>query len=178
MPRVLALGRWWSADELDAIARRWRTEVVGRLGEPEGLIATALPARWMAWRFSRRCLATVAAGPAQPRRPRLAHGPAAAGRPAGLLPPSQARSARRRRGSGSPRSSSTRRAAREWAGPPLALLRSAGVIIFTSGSTGLPRAVFRDTAGLLAVSRARIARSGCRPGGGILMGVSLASGQV
>jgi len=43
MPRVLALGRWWSADELDAIARRWRTEVAGRLGEPEGLIATALP---------------------------------------------------------------------------------------------------------------------------------------
>jgi len=178
MPRVLALGRWWSADELDAIARRWRAAVVDRLGEPEGLIATALP-------VSVDGVALFAALLSLPSplvllsvdiRAWRTNPPLPAGLPV-ILPPSQATlgPAAARLGLApvvldAPRSAGV-------AGPPLALLRSAGVIIFTSGSTGLPRAVFRETAGLLAVSRARIAALGLPPRGGILMGVSLASGQ-
>jgi hypothetical protein len=44
MPRVLHRGRWWSADELHAIARRWYVVTREGLGESPRLIAAALPA--------------------------------------------------------------------------------------------------------------------------------------
>jgi acyl-CoA synthetase (AMP-forming)/AMP-acid ligase II len=178
MPRVLALGRWWSADELDAIARRWRAEVVDRIGEREGLVATALPA-------SVDGVALFTALLSLPS-PLILLGSDARGwrtnpaLPAGtpvVLTPSQASLGPEAARLGlSPVALDAPRSAGATA-PPLTLLQSAGVVIFTSGSTGLPRAVFRNTAGLVAVSRARIAALGLPPGGGILMGVSLASGQ-
>lgn len=177
VPRVFALGRWTPADEVDAIARRWCAEVRDRLGEREGLVATALPATVDG-------VALFAALVSLPS-PLVVLGPDVRGwrtnpaLPAGtpvVLTPSQARlGAEAERLGLAP---VVLEAPRPAAGsPPLALLQSPGVIIFTSGSTGLPRAVFRSAASLVAVGRARIGALGLGPGAGILMGVSLASGQ-
>ena len=43
-PDVLAAGRWWSGDQLDAMARVWRAAVVERFGESDRLIAAAVGA--------------------------------------------------------------------------------------------------------------------------------------
>src|SRR5262245_58471965 len=175
MPRVLALGRWWSADELDAIARRWRAEVVDRIGEREGLVATALPASVDGVTLFAALLAlpspVILLG-SDPRGWRT--NPAL---PAGMpivLTPSQASLGPAAARLGLSPVVLDAPCGAGAASPPLGLLRSAGVVIFTSGSTGLPRAVFRNTASLVAVSRARIAALGIPPGGGILMGVALA----
>src|SRR5262249_30249944 len=61
--------------------------------------------------------------------------------------------------------------------PALSSLQAPGIVLFTSGTTGSPRPVYRSLAGLLAVSAARIRALALRPGAGILMGVSFASGQ-
>src|SRR5262245_5988461 len=175
--RVLALGRWWSADELDAIARHWRAELLERRRDRDDLLAAALPATVegvalfaalislpaplvllvadpRAWRTE----PAMPAGTPVVLPPALAHLVPDAER-LGLIPLVL----------GEPR--------RTGAAPPLGRLSASGVVIFTSGSTGLPRAVFRSMPTLLAVSRARIEALGLRPGAGILMGVSLASGQ-
>jgi long-chain acyl-CoA synthetase len=175
MPRVFALGRWWTADEMDAIARGWRAELVDRLGEPESLVATAPPATVDGVALFAALLALPAPVILLPPDVRgWRTNPALpAGTPVVLAPAQAALAADAARLGltpvvlGAPRR----------AGPPLPMLRSAGLVILTSGSTGLPRAVFRTTASFIAVSRARIAALGLPPGAGLLMGVSLASGQ-
>ena len=84
--------------------------------------------------------------------------------------------ARRRSGSDSSRSSSVRRGARGWARRlgPAAVVGRCHLHIGVDGSAP---AVFRSWPSLVAVSAARIAALGLRRGAGILMGVSLASGQ-
>src|SRR5262245_60985138 len=44
LPRMLAGDRWWSADELDAIARGWRMDVLARLGDEGRPVAAVLAA--------------------------------------------------------------------------------------------------------------------------------------
>jgi len=44
VPDVLAAGRWWSSDELDAVARRWRRAILDKLGDERGPLAVAVPA--------------------------------------------------------------------------------------------------------------------------------------
>jgi acyl-CoA synthetase (AMP-forming)/AMP-acid ligase II len=178
MPRVLARGRWWSADELDAMARSWRAETLEKLGDGSRLIGVALPAApeavalfaalislpsplillnpdVRAWRTE----PAVPPGTPVVLIPSLTHlGPAA--EQLGLVPVVLGES----------------RGKRE-SGAPLVPFQSSGVVLLTSGSTGSPRPAFRPLPGLLAVSSARIRALALHPGAGILMGVSLASGQ-
>jgi acyl-coenzyme A synthetase/AMP-(fatty) acid ligase len=178
MPRVLTAGRWWSADELDAIARNWHAEVLEKVGESRRLIAAALPAAAEAVPFFAALTAlaapliplvpearawhtepTVPVGTPLVLTPSLAHLEPEA-RQRGLVPVVLAE----------PRSKAAPAA-------PLDLRRSPGIVIFTSGTTGPPRPVFRTMSGLLAVSSARIRALALPSGAGILMGVSLASAQ-
>lgn len=43
IPAILAMGRWHSSDELDAIARGWRAAVLDTVGDRVPLMAAALP---------------------------------------------------------------------------------------------------------------------------------------
>jgi acyl-coenzyme A synthetase/AMP-(fatty) acid ligase len=178
VPRVLHRGRWWSADELDVMARCWHATARDVLGDRAPLVATALPATPdgvalfaaltarpspvvllapdpRAWRTD----PPVPAGTPVVLPPSLAHlGPEAEKR--GLRPivvpdpdPSRAEPA------------------------PLPLLQAPGVVLFTSGSTGAPRPVFRPMAALCAGVMARGHALQLRPGAGILIGVSITSGQ-
>ena len=178
MPRIFARGRWWSADELDAIARRWRTAAREALGDKGRLVATVVPATpegvaqfvaltslpspvillvpdARAWRTE----PALPAGTPLVLPPSLAHLAAAAER-LGLAPVMLPDVAGRGEG-----------------GAPIVPLQGAGVVMFTSGSTGPPRPVFRTMSSLLAVTSARIRALDLHPGSGILMGVSPASGQ-
>jgi acyl-coenzyme A synthetase/AMP-(fatty) acid ligase len=178
MPRVFTLGRWWSADEVEAIARGWHAALVDRLGGATGLVATALPATAEGVALFAALLSSPAPlallGP-DPRGWRT--DPALpAGTPIVLASSQAALASDAARLGLTPVVLDAPRAA-AGAAPPLDGLRSPGVVIFTSGSTGLPRPVFRTAASLVAVSQARIAGLGLPRGAGILMGVSLASGQ-
>ena len=182
MPRVLARGRWWSADELDAIARRWRAAVREALGERAGSSRPPLPAtpEGVAL-FVALDVAPLALDPAGARTPAAWRTePGAAGGHAGRAdavhgatsrpeaerlglapvvpePAAAARRGRRRRSpcSSRPASSSSRRA-----------------------RPGLPKPVFQPDDGSVAGRpRAASARSGSRRAAGILIGVSLASAQ-
>lgn len=178
VPRVLHRGRWRSGDELDAMARRWHAAAREALGDRAPLVGAALPATpggvalFAALTALPSPLVLLAPDPRAWRTdpavpadtpvvlpPSLAHLGADAQK-IGLLPivmpePGPAR--------GDP--------------APLALLRSPGVVLFTSGSTGAPRPVFRPMSGLCAAVTARGAAMRLRPGAGILIGVSITSGQ-
>ena len=178
MPRVLARGRWRSADELDAIARRWRAAAREAIGDEGRLLATAVPA-------TPEGVAQFVALTSLPSPLILLVPDARAWRtepalPAGtpvVLPPSLAHLAAEAKQLGLAPLTLPDEAGSGAGDAPIIPLQAPGVVIFTSGSTGLPRPVFRTMASLVAVSRARIEALDLSPGGGILMGVSPASGQ-
>jgi len=174
---VFAAGRWWSADKLDALARRWRTATLEAIGTHVRHIATAIPATpegvalfvalsalpvplillvpdvrtWLNLPpLPQDTLLVLVPGLAHlaPHVPQL-------GCTVHVLPDQDHRAS----------------------DSPLALLQSPGVAIFTSGSTGAPRAVFRPMAALVAGGAARLDALGLEHGDGIIAGVSLAHGQ-
>lgn len=178
MPRVLSRGRWWSADELDAIAQCWHAAARDALGERNPLVAAALPATHegvalfvalsslpshlivlvpdaRAWRSK----PPVPAGTPLVLPPSLASlGPA--GRALGLVPFLLRDPGGGRRVDG-----------------PVVPLQGPGVVLFTSGSTDLPKPVFRPTPRLITWAMSRVGVLGLAHGAGILMGVPLATGQ-
>lgn len=62
-------------------------------------------------------------------------------------------------------------------GGPLLPLQGPGVVVLTSGSTGLPKPVYRPMATMLVWAMGRVGALGLARGAGLLMGVSLATGQ-
>ncbi len=177
MPRVFTLGRWWSADELDALARRWRGEVLGRLGEQGGLVATALPAS--AEGVALFVGLSALPGPLVVLPPDVRAWRTAPAVPDGtplILPPALRHLASAAQEAGlAPLLLHEPGEGPAMNAPPFVPLAGPGVVLFTSGSTGGPRAVYRPTAALLAGARARAAA--LRSGEGVLIGASLASAQ-
>jgi acyl-coenzyme A synthetase/AMP-(fatty) acid ligase len=179
MPDVLALGRWWSGDELDAIARGWRAVVLERLDPGERLIAAAVPASPEAvallvalsslesplvllapdtrvWRTE----PAVPLGTKLVLLPTLAHLAPEAER-FGLIPIVL------------PAASECRVGGRE-----LVPLTGPGFVVFTSGSTGPPKPIFQRTPALLEWLRVRMDAAGLVPGaGGVALEASPAYNQ-
>ncbi len=178
MPAVLALGRWRSGDELDAIARGWRAALLDALGKTTQPVAVALPTSPEAVALfvalsslqsavvllppdirSWRTEPAIPSGTRLVLLPALAHLASEAGR-FGLvplvLPDTRGRSVR---------------------GAPVIPLSGPGIVLFTSGSTGLPKPVFHSTPTLRAWVRTRIGRMGLAPGAGVLLEASPAYGQ-
>ncbi|HEY6509320.1 MAG TPA: long-chain fatty acid--CoA ligase [Vicinamibacterales bacterium] len=175
IPDVHADGRWRSADEVDALARRWRAATLDAIGDRHRVIATALPATpegiGLFIALSALPVPLVLLNPdgAWPRAafppdthvvlaPSLAH-LADVARQHGLKPfvlpdPSLRTDA-----------------------PPLEPLSGPGLIMFTSGSTGAPKPVFRPMHRLLGGAAARAEALGLGSGDGIIVGVTLVHGQ-
>jgi long-chain acyl-CoA synthetase len=176
IPPVLARGRWWPADEIDAWARQWRAatleamrdrrQAVGAVlpASPDGVALFAgltslpvplitLPPEPTAWRTDPPIPAgTLVVLP--PSLAGLADDVSAIGAVPLLLPDRPAPTA-----------------------PPIPLLDGPGIVLFTSGSTGVPRPVFRTMSAKLASAASRIEPLGLSPGDGIIAGASLAHGQ-
>jgi len=177
MPDILALGRWRSGDELDAIARGWLAVVRDTLDDsgrpvavalpttPEGvalLVALSslpspvilLPPDARAWRTD----------PAIPLDtplvllPTLAH-LASAAHQLGLTPVVLPEASTR------------------GAGPPIDPFSGAGIVMFTSGSSGRPKPVFYPLATELAMVRNRSRPMGLGRGAGVVLEASPAYSQ-
>ena len=43
IPSVLFARRWWSADEIEAMASRWRTEIIAAIGDDARPLAAMIP---------------------------------------------------------------------------------------------------------------------------------------
>ncbi len=178
MPRVLARGRWWSADELDAIARRWRAAARETLGDEGRLVATAVPA-------TPEGVALFGALTSLPSPVILLVPDPRAWRtepalPAGtplVLPPSLARLAPEAERLGLVPQVLPDTVGGGAGTAPFAPLGGPGVVLFTSGSTGLPKPIYRPMDGLITGVAVRNQALGLAPGNGILTGVSLNSGQ-
>jgi acyl-CoA synthetase (AMP-forming)/AMP-acid ligase II len=178
IPRVLHRGRWWSADELDAIARRWRAAALEVVRGTSRLVATAVPAApegvalIVALSSLPSPLVVLLPDPrAWETDPPL---------PAGtllLLPPSLASLGAAAREAGLEPHLLPEPDAGRVPAPPIVPFEGPGVVVFTSGSTGLPKPVFRHMPALIAWGMARVGALGLTRGAGTLMGVSLASGQ-
>jgi acyl-CoA synthetase (AMP-forming)/AMP-acid ligase II len=178
MPRVLHRGRWWSADELDAMARRWHAAALERLGGTGRLVATALPP-------TPDGVALFVALTALPS-PLLVLGPdvrawrtepaVPAGTPL-VLPPSLASLGPDALDFGMIPLVLPEPGGGRGAGTPLVPLQGPGVMVLTSGSTGLPKPVYRPTKTVIRWTMARVEALKLRRGAGILMGVSLATGE-
>ena len=176
IPDVYSDGRWRSADELDAQARRWRRATLDAIGGSPRVVGAALPATpdgvalfaglsalpfpivlvapdASAWPSS-----SLPAGTRLVLLPSLAHlGPAAderGWRPL-VLRDTSARSD----------------------DPPLAPLSGPGLVMFTSGSTGSPKPIFRPMPNLVAAATARAGALGLVAGNGVIVGVTLVHGQ-
>jgi acyl-CoA synthetase (AMP-forming)/AMP-acid ligase II len=178
MPRVLHRGRWWSADELDAIARVWRAAALETIGDGGRLVATALPATPEG--VALFVALTSLPSPVALLMPDARSWRMESGLPVGtpvVLPPSLAHLGPDAEKLGLVPlvlPSGTEGDGRESAIVPLG---GPGIVLLTSGSTGLPRPIFRTMPSLLASVAARNRGIGLTQGAGILIGVSLSSGQ-
>jgi acyl-coenzyme A synthetase/AMP-(fatty) acid ligase len=178
MPRVLHRGHWWSADKLDAIARRWRAAALQTIGDDGRLVATALPASPEG--VALFVALTSLPSPVVLLMPDARSWRTEVGLPAGtpvVLPPSLAHLGPDAEKLGlAPLAlpSGTEGNGRE---SPIVPLGGPGIVLFTSGSTGLPKPIFRPMPSLIASVTARNHGIGLAPGAGILIGVSLSSGQ-
>jgi acyl-coenzyme A synthetase/AMP-(fatty) acid ligase len=178
IPSVRAAGRGWSSDEIEAMASRWRFEILEGIGEGPRPVAGAVPA-------TPEGVALLAALTSLPSPAILLAPDARAWRsvpplPAGTLvalPPSLAHFAPvAEQLACVPRMLSDQHSSRARRGPSLIVLESPGVVLFTSGSSGTPRPVFRRMNALLAGVTARLEALGVESGDGIVAGVSLAHG--
>lgn len=177
-PDVLARGRWWSGDELDAMARMWRAAVVERIGECSRPIAAALPA-------SPEAVALFVALTSLPSpvivlspdvRAWRTEPPIPIGTPIALLP-TLAHLAPQADRFGLVSIVLPEAASRPVGGAPVTPLEGPGVVLFTSGSTGPPKPVFHTTSSLLRWVNSRNRGLGLPPGSGTVMEASPAHGQ-
>ena len=175
-PDLLTQGRWWSGEELDAIAKGWLAAVRER-ARGDGLIAVAVPT-------SPEGVALVIALSTLPSPVILLSPDVRAWRsaptiPIGtplVLPPTLAQLAPEAEKHGLiptvlPDASTSA------TGPPVDAFSGAGIVQFTSGSTGLPRPVFHPAVTYLSGTRARIQAMGLASGAGIVMSASPVYGQ-
>jgi acyl-CoA synthetase (AMP-forming)/AMP-acid ligase II len=178
MPRVLHRGRWWSADELDAIARCWHAAALEGVGDGGRLVATVLPAtpEGVALFVALTSLPSplVVLGP-DPRGWHMDR-PLPAGMPL-VLPRSLASLGGAASEAGLvplllPGAESGR-----GGGAPIVPLQGPGVAVLTSGSTGPAKPVYRHMPALMPWAMARVGVLGLDRGAGILMGISLATAQ-
>jgi acyl-coenzyme A synthetase/AMP-(fatty) acid ligase len=176
-PDVFAAKRWWSREEVDAKACRWRAEILSAFGDGPRPIAVVLP-------VSDDGVALFVALSACPSPVILLSPTASAWRsdppiPRGtpLVLPSSL---------GSLESEARRidciplvvsESGKPSGGPPMTTLQTPGIVHFTSGSTGLPKPVFRTMGALVAAASARLSALDMRSGDGILTSASLAHGQ-
>ena len=176
-PDVLAAGRWWSGDQLDAMARVWRA-VLERFGETDRPIAAAVAA-------SPESVALFVALTSLPSpvillstdpRAWRAEPPIPIGTPIALSP-TMAHLAPEAERFGLVPLVMPDASARSIGGAPVTPLDGPGVIVFTSGSTGVPKPVFTTTAALLRAANARNRALTLERGAGILIGSSPAHGQ-
>ena len=172
----MAAGRWWSSDEIDAMARGWRLAILDRLGNKRSPVAVAVPttpegvalfAAATSLHVPVIVLATNDRGwhsdPTLPAGTTL------------VLPPSLARCAR----------AATRLGWLPWVlsdgrssarASSLPVLECPGIVLLSSGSTGSPKLIFRATQALLAGAAARLTALGLEPGDGVVVGASFAHG--
>jgi hypothetical protein len=174
IPAVVAHGRRWSADEIEARARRWRDHLTSALreggriaiapgGDADGVALIAAAASRPDW--------FIVLPPDTRFWPRLPLPPGVTV----VLPPSNAQAVPVARAIGA--NVVVLPDARAADGPGLDVLRNQGIVLFTSGSTGTPKPVFRPMESTLVGIRSRLDVLGLRPGAGIVSGVSLGHGQ-
>jgi len=177
-PDVLAAGRWWSGDQLDAMARVWRAAVLERFGETDRPIAAAVAA-------SPESVALFVALTSLPSpvillstdpRAWRTEPPIPIGTPIALSP-TTAHLAPEAERFGLVPLAMPDASARAIGGAPVTPLDGPGVIVFTSGSTGAPKPVFTTTAALLRAANARNRALTLERGAGALIGSSPAHGQ-
>src|SRR6266498_482877 len=176
-PDVLAAGRWWSGDQLDAMARVWRA-VLERFGETDRPIAAAVaasPESVALFVALTSLLSPVILLSTDPRAWR-AEPPIPIGTPIALSP-TMAHLAPEAERFGLVPLVMPDASARSIGGAPVTPLDGPGVIVFTSGSTGVPKPVFTTTAALLRAANARNRALTLERGAGILIGSSPAHGQ-
>ena len=178
MPRVLHRGRWWSADELDAIARCWRAAALEVVRDTGRLVATAVPAapEGVALVVALCSLPSPLAVLLPDPRSWETDPPLPAGTLL-LLPPSLASLGVAAREAGLAPHLLPEPDAGGMPGAPFVPFEGPGVAVCTSGSTGLPKPVFRHMPELITWGMARVGALGLARGAGTLMGVSLAGGQ-
>ena len=178
MPRVLHRGRWWSADELDAIARVWRAAALETIGDGGRLVATALPATPEG--VALFVALTSLPSPVVLLTPDARSWRMESGLPVGtpvVLPPSLAHLGPDADKLGLASLVLPSGTEGDGRGSPIVPLGGPGIVLFTSGSTGLPKPIFRTMPSLIASVTARNRGIGLTQGAGILIGVSLSSGQ-
>jgi acyl-CoA synthetase (AMP-forming)/AMP-acid ligase II len=178
MPRVLHRGRWWSADELDAMARCWHAAVREALRDGGPLVAGVLPAthEGVALFVALSSLPPTLVVLAPDVRVWRSEPPVPRGTPV-LLLPSLASLAPSARDLGLVPILLPDPSGHPMGGAPVTPLQGPGVVVFTSGSTGLPKPVYRPMAIMITWAMARVGVLGLVRGAGLLMGVSLATGQ-
>ena len=178
VPDILAHGRWWSGDELDAIAGGWRAAVLDALGDRARPIAAALPA-------SPEAVALFAALTSLPSPVILLSHEARAWRTEPAIPigtplvllPTLAPLAPEAEKLGLVPLVLPDATERRVGGGPVVPLDGPGVVLFTSGSTGAPKPVFHTRTTVLEWVESRIASMGLPPGAGVVMEASPAYGQ-
>ncbi len=175
IPDVFAGGRWWTADELDGMARRWQADALEVLARGRSrFVATAVPTTpegvALIAGLSSLPVPLILLAPETESWPKLA--PLPAGTPL-LLPPSLRDLASEAATLGCPVSVLPAQGPRT-DDPPVTPLRSPGLVLFTSGSTGRPKPVFRSMEAIAGAAGARLDALGVAPGAGIAFNGSLA----
>jgi long-chain acyl-CoA synthetase len=174
-PTLFARGRWWTADEVDAIARRLHHTMV-RLVADAPLAAIVVPRSVDAVAFVLAATAlpsTLMMLPPDPRAWRTDPAiPAAT--PFVLMPELAALAPDVERVGGRACVLGETPAGEV---PSIPLMQTPGMVWFTSGSTGLAKPVYRTAASVLALVDQRFAALPPVARGGIVSGDSLAHGQ-
>lgn len=175
IPDVFAGGRWWTADELDGMARRWQAAAVEVLARGRSrFVAATVPTTpegvALIAGLSSLPVPLILLAPESDTWPKLA--PLPAGTPL-LLPPSLGGLAGEAAKLGCPITVLPAEGARS-DDPPVTPLRSPGLVLFTSGSTGRPKPVFRSIEAIAGAACARLDVLGVGPGDGIAFNGSLA----
>ncbi|MGC4081179.1 MAG: AMP-binding protein [Vicinamibacterales bacterium] len=176
VPSFHASGRWWSSDEIIAIATRFLASIASRLPSEDTPCAVALPptaeglALFVAASARRAPVSVFAVDPLH----WPLHSTLFDEMPLALLPEQAALADEARRHGFTPMVLAPSNDAGAGAIDPL---RTAGFIIQTSGSTGAPRSVYRPTSHIVKGATTRARALGLRDGDGLLGGVPFSSGQ-